>query len=320
MNSYTNLSQKLSGLASNAALSISEIIWSYIADNTKTASNPPPTASGSPLATSSNNPNDLQSFLEYSDDLENDIHIIDLSDTVTVNVLEQTLNEDAYDEIKNDCALKVYPLTKECGDLLERMANCPPALSSIRKLLMDYNNNRLDPSLHYDYEFIHDSIFHSLKLCESPMNPISQTLRERTAATWTSVPTINSHQICTTRNNAILLDIIELKWIQALHLNLDNSKTDGLAIERKRKSMVIIIEFSGGSNATQKQNWKVIVLKFTIKNNTIFFESLTIHNQYYVRKRHLKLSMPQSPRDLKSFVALLPTVLSCCQAVIDSVE
>ncbi|KAI8083535.1 hypothetical protein BDF21DRAFT_461741 [Thamnidium elegans] len=140
---------------------------------------------------------------------------MNLSDTVTVNVLEQTLNEDAYDEIKNDCALKVYPLTKECGDLLERMANCPPALSSIRKLLMDYNNNRLDPSLHYDYEFIHDSIFHS---------------------------------------------------IQALHLNLDNSKTDGLAIERKRKSMVIIIEFSGGSNATQKQNWKVIVLKFTIKS------------------------------------------------------
>lgn len=66
------------------------------------------------------------------------MHIIDLSDTVTVNVLEKTLNDDTCDEIKNDCALKVYPFTKECRDLLGRIAatNCPPALSSIRKLLI----------------------------------------------------------------------------------------------------------------------------------------------------------------------------------------
>lgn len=36
--------------------------------------------------------------------------------------------------------------------------------------------------------------------------------------------------------------------IEVLHLDLDNSKIDGLAIERKSKSMVIIIEFAGGSN------------------------------------------------------------------------
>ncbi|RCH81758.1 hypothetical protein CU097_006277, partial [Rhizopus azygosporus] len=136
-------------------------------DSLPTASDSLPTASSSPLATSLNSPDDLQSFLEYSDDLENGLlsmHVIDLNDTMTVNVLEQTLNKDTYDKIKNDCALKVYPLTKECKNLLERIADCAPALSAIRKLLMDYiefsNNNVFDPYLHNDYEFIHDNVFH----------------------------------------------------------------------------------------------------------------------------------------------------------------
>ncbi|KAI7905806.1 uncharacterized protein BX663DRAFT_500967 [Cokeromyces recurvatus] len=355
-----DLNQKLSDIASNAALSLSEITWSYIEDNTRrtfgqtvvtnplqtasdlspTDSNYPSTASSSPPISSTNNPDNLQSFLEYSEDLENDLlsmYIIDLSDTVTVNVLEQTLNKATYDEINNDCILKAYPLTNECRDLLERISSCPPALSPIRKLLMNYvefsNNSKFDPYLHNDYEFIHDIVFHFLKLCESPMNPISQTLKERTAATWISFPIINSLFLQ-------FQDIIEFKWIEVLHLDLDNSKIDGLAIERKSKSMVIIIEFAGGSNThteTKLESDCIKIYKNAIKslkndvkkkrlftvlyyNNTIFFESLTIHNEYYVRKRHLELSMPQNPRGLKSFAALLPTVLSWRQAVIDSVE
>ncbi|CAO3703123.1 unnamed protein product [Rhizopus stolonifer] len=371
-----DLNQKLSGLATNAALSLSETAWSYIAENSRNtfgqraasdsppaissaippvaSSIIPPAASDSPpeaslttpsaasdsiLAASSNIPNDLQNFLEYSEDLENDLmsmHIIDLSDTVTVNVLKQTLNKDTYNEIKNACALKVVSLTKECRDLLDRIADCPPALSSIRRLLMNYiefpDNNNFDPYLHNDYEFIHDTVFHFLKLCESPMNPICQNLRERTAATWTSFPIINSLFLQ-------FQDLIEFKWIEVLHWNLDNSKIDGLALERESKSMVIIIEFAGGFNTnteTKLESDCVKIYKNAIKSlkkdikkkiytvlyykNTIFFESLTIHNQYYLRERHLELSMPQNPRGLKSFAALLPTVLSWRQAVIDSVE
>ncbi|GAA5805927.1 hypothetical protein HPULCUR_011453 [Helicostylum pulchrum] len=92
------------------------------------------------------------------------MNIVDLSDAVTVNVLEQTLNKDTYYAINNDCPLKVYPLTKECRDRLGKIADCPPALSSIRKSLMDYmefsNNNNFDPYLRSDYEFIHDTVFH----------------------------------------------------------------------------------------------------------------------------------------------------------------
>lgn len=90
------------------------------------------------------------------------------------------------------------------------------------------------------------------------MNPISQTLRERTAATWTSFPIINSLFLQ-------FQDIIESKWYyqffpafaiwlmlslrtEVLHSDLDNTKIDGLAIVRKNKSLVLIIEFAGGVN------------------------------------------------------------------------
>ncbi|CAO3677081.1 unnamed protein product [Rhizopus stolonifer] len=62
---------------------------------------------------------------------------MNLSDTTSVNFLQQTLNQDTYDEIKNACAIKVFSLTKECNDLLERIASCPPSLFSIRRLLMN---------------------------------------------------------------------------------------------------------------------------------------------------------------------------------------
>ncbi|KAI9487479.1 MAG: hypothetical protein EXX96DRAFT_628351 [Benjaminiella poitrasii] len=128
---------------------------------------------------------------------------------MTVNVLKQTLNNDTYDEIKNACALKAVSLSKECSDLLKRIADCPPTLSSIRKLLMNYvefsDNNSFDPYLHNNYEFIHDIVFHFLKLCESPISPVSQPLRERTTATWTLFPLINSLFLR-------FQDIIEFKW------------------------------------------------------------------------------------------------------------
>lgn len=67
------------------------------------------------------------------------MHVIDLSDTTSVNLLQQTSNQDTYNEIKNACAIKTVSLTKECNDLLERIANCPASLFSIRRLLMNYD-------------------------------------------------------------------------------------------------------------------------------------------------------------------------------------
>ncbi|KAI9354753.1 hypothetical protein BD770DRAFT_324653, partial [Pilaira anomala] len=52
----------------------------------------------------------------------------------------------------------------------------------------------------------------------------------------------------------------------------------------------------------------------------LFFESLAKYNQCYVRERHLKLTVPQNPRDLKSFAALLPTLLSWRQAAVNLAE
>ncbi|KAG2231223.1 hypothetical protein INT48_001225 [Thamnidium elegans] len=230
------------------------------------------------------------------------MHVIDLSDTTSVNLLQQTLNQNTYDEINNACAIKIVSLTKECNDLLERIASCPPSLSSIRRL-MKYDefpdNSHFDPYLHNDYDFIHGIVFHLLKLCESPMNPIGQKLRERTAAIWSTFPIINS-----------------LSNLNVLHDDLESSKIDGLTLKRESNSMIILIELAGGCHTNTEK--KLESDCFKIYKNAI--KTLTKHNQYYVRERNLKLSMPQNPRDLKSFAALLPTLLSWRQAAIDLAE
>ncbi|KAI9354752.1 hypothetical protein BD770DRAFT_428854 [Pilaira anomala] len=100
----------------------------------------------------------------------------------------------------------------------------------MRRLLMDFAEfpeaNHFDPFLYNDYDFIHSIVFHFLRLCESPVNPIGQKLRERSAATWSTFPIINylflQYQ-----------DLIELKWIEVLHDDSQNSKIDGLALKKK---------------------------------------------------------------------------------------
>lgn len=164
------------------------------------------------------------------------------------------------------------------------------------------------------------------------MNPIGQKLRERTAATWNTFPIINSLFLQ-------YQDLIEFKWIEVLHDDLESSKIDGLALKRKSNSMIILIELAGGCHTNTEKNLESDCFKIyknaikTLKkdnkkkvyivvyhDNIIFFESLTEYNQYYVRERHLKLTMPQNPRDLKSFAALLPTLLSWRQAAVDLAE
>lgn len=92
------------------------------------------------------------------------MRVIDLSDTTSVNLIQQTLNQYTYDEIKNACAIEVVSLTKKCSDLLGRITSCPPSLSPMRRLLMNYeefpDNNHFDPYLHNDYDFIHGTVFH----------------------------------------------------------------------------------------------------------------------------------------------------------------
>ncbi|CAO0795989.1 unnamed protein product [Mucor circinelloides] len=116
-------------------------------------------------------------------------------------------------------------------------------------------------------------------------------------------------------------------------------KIDGLALTRKSNSMIILIELAGGccTNAekklesdcfkiyknaikTLKKDNKKKVFTVLYHENIFVFESLTKYNQYYARERHLKLTVPQSPGDLKSYAALLPTLLSWRQAAVDLAE
>ncbi|KAI7884145.1 uncharacterized protein EV154DRAFT_485467 [Mucor mucedo] len=102
-------------------------------------------------------------------------------DSNTVDLLHQTISQDNYLKIKNACAIKTVSLTQECNDLLKRIDSCSPSLFSLRKLLMNFiefpDDKHFDPYLHNDYDFIHGIVFHFLKLCESPMNPIGQKSR-----------------------------------------------------------------------------------------------------------------------------------------------
>ncbi|KAI8989533.1 hypothetical protein BDB01DRAFT_546773 [Pilobolus umbonatus] len=206
----------------------------------------------------------------------------------------------------------------------------------MRRLLMNFDefpdNSHFDPFLHNDYDFIHGIVFYFLRLCESPMNPVGQKSRERSAATWSTFPIINSLFLQ-------YQDLIEFKWIEVLHDDLESSKIDGLALKRKGNSMIILIELAGGcrtntekklesdcpkiyKNAirTLKKDNKQKVFTVIYHENTLIFESLTKYNQYYVRERHLQLTVPQTPRDLKSFAALLPALLSWRQAAVASAE
>ena len=77
----------------------------------------------------------------------------------SVNLLQQTLSQDNYNEIKNACTIKTVSLTEECNGLLERIISCPPSLFSIRRLLMSFeefpDSNYFDLYLHNDYNFVH---------------------------------------------------------------------------------------------------------------------------------------------------------------------
>lgn len=90
--------------------------------------------------------------------------VIDLSDISSMNLLQQTLDQNTYNEIKNACAIKAVFLTKECNDLLERIASCPPSLFSIRRLVMNFEefpeNSHSDAYLHNDCDIIHGTVFY----------------------------------------------------------------------------------------------------------------------------------------------------------------
>lgn len=92
------------------------------------------------------------------------MHIMDLSDTTFVNLLQRALNQDIYDKIKNYCAIKIALLTKECNDLLERITSCLPSPSSIRRSLMNHvefpEKKHFDPYLYNDYGLIYGIAFH----------------------------------------------------------------------------------------------------------------------------------------------------------------
>lgn len=148
---------------------------------------------------------------------------------MTEDVLEQTLSKGAYDDIKNVCALRVVSLTKECKDLLKRIADCPPALLSLRRLFINYagfpDSHNLDPYLHNDYEFIRDTVFylqvffcsviHLIFLilififlawgCVKPHKP-SLSKHERTHCCYLNL--FPHHQLSFLQ----LQDLIELKW------------------------------------------------------------------------------------------------------------
>ncbi|KAG1470487.1 hypothetical protein G6F56_002659 [Rhizopus delemar] len=230
---------------------------------------------------------DIQSFPGYTTKPENDLssmHVIDLSDTTSVNLLQQTSNQDTYNEIKNACAIKTVSLTKECNDF----------------------------TLHLLYSIlIHsDDPFSKPEIMRKRMNPIGQKLRERTAATWNTFPIINSLFLQ-------YQDLIEFKWIEVLHDDLE-SRGCHTNTEKNLESDCFKI-YKNAIKTLKKDNKKKVYI-VVYHDNIIFFESLTEYNQYYVRERHLKLTMPQNPRDLKSFAALLPTLLSWRQAAVDLAE
>lgn len=90
--------------------------------------------------------------------------MVDLTNITIAQDLNENL-QDTYNTLINACLIEDVNLTEECGDLLQRISNCPPpSLASLRILLMnneEFSDGKLfDPFLHNDYEFVHDIVFH----------------------------------------------------------------------------------------------------------------------------------------------------------------
>ncbi|KAG2207507.1 hypothetical protein INT47_004255 [Mucor saturninus] len=64
---------------------------------------------------------EFDSTANIPDDIQNPLQNLKMnaSDTISVNLLQQTLNQDNYNEIKNACAIKIVSLTKEYNDFLK---------------------------------------------------------------------------------------------------------------------------------------------------------------------------------------------------------
>lgn len=97
-----------------------------------------------------------------------------------------------------------------------------------------------DPFVNNEYDFIHGILSHFVKLAESPDNPVKQVLKERTAATWTTLPIINGLFLQ-------FQDLIKIKWMEVLHENTDTSKIDGLLLS---KNVTVLVELAGGGIKT----------------------------------------------------------------------
>ena len=60
------------------------------------------------------------------------MNIIDLSDVITANGLQETVDLETFNNMKLKCEIKPYCLTEECIALLNRVEDCPPTLSTLR--------------------------------------------------------------------------------------------------------------------------------------------------------------------------------------------
>ncbi|KAI9487795.1 MAG: hypothetical protein EXX96DRAFT_475749 [Benjaminiella poitrasii] len=186
-------------------------------------------------------------------------------------------------------------MTEVCRDLLSLLNNSTGTSTSINTQIRQFigTHHSLDESEYADYYFTESMVLHF------PRNPISFSMKERTAAPITTIYLL--HNLFLSCN-----DLISLHWIERTTEITGDVKWDGICFSLQDKRFTpVLIEFSGG-------------IKF---NSTVSFEALYLidDEQSIIKRSFCKIVCPTTPRELKSFAKNIPDLLKWKQAIISAV-
>jgi hypothetical protein len=131
--------------------------------------------------------------------------ILDLGSTAVIELIKTEVEESARLKIMSQVNIPACDTTPEFRDLVSKLVACPCSTISIRSIVRGNNIQNFDAIVHADVNICEILVTHFLNLMDSPRNPLTSKVMERTAAALTTIPILN--QLFQAEN-----DIIEMKW------------------------------------------------------------------------------------------------------------
>ncbi|KAF7724061.1 hypothetical protein EC973_001394 [Apophysomyces ossiformis] len=262
------------------------------------------------------------------------VHILDLTIPAVRRYINTDLTESEKLLVSEKTMYKRATLSSICASSIEKFKNAPLSYTGFRReFLRDQieDVSSFDPAIHDDWDSLRYIVQHFLRIIESPDNPLKRTTRERTAASLTTIPLLNTIFMQYT-------DVVALKWIEVSNDDTDAIKSDGLATANGDAQLgVLVVELAGGVNTCGaaklesdtikiyntcakvlnqmsslcRKDMSARIFVVLYHNNVLFFESLSLaFDQIYIRRRHLEIKCPTTVGELKEFCSSFQDLVS----------